>query len=260
MDCRDFLVNMTPYMKNSFNSRKEWFDKIKYWKKTYPFEYTIPDKNKLNTQMVIEMMNRFLPKAGNWKITTGVGNHQMWASQFIQYNRPNSLITSGSLGVMGAGLGYAIGTQIANPEHLVINIDGDGSFNHTLSELKTISNYNLPIKIAIMNDGQMSMVRTWEKLFFNEQYVATDLSGNPNYVKLGKSFGIKTLYCDSSKHLEKTVNRFLNYNGPILCDFRTISEMCYPLVAPGKAIDDMILFQESKDLDLSTFDKKNIPS
>lgn len=257
MDCRAFLIHMTPYMRNSFNARKDWFDKIQYWKQTYPFEYNIPAKNKLNTQMVIETINRFLPKT-KWNITTGVGNHQMWASQFIDYRTPNSLITSGSLGVMGAGLGYAIGTQIANPDHLVINIDGDGSFNHTLSELKTISNYQLPIKIAIMNDGQMSMVRTWEKLFFNEQYIATDLSGNPNYVKLGKSFGIKTLYCESSKHLDQTVYRFLNYNGPILCDFRTVSEMCYPLVAPGKALNDMILFQE--DRGISTFDKRDIPS
>ena len=254
MDCGVFLDNITPYV--SYNKRYFWFNKIHEWKKKHSFRYIKPPFNKLNTQMVIEMINNYLPYCQKWKITTGVGNHQMWASQFITYKEPNSLITSGSLGVMGAGLGYAIGTQIANPDYLVINIDGDGSFNHTLSELKTISNYKLPIKIAIMNDKNMSMVKTWEKLFFDERYVATDLSGNPDYCKLAKSFGIRSIRCTSSKKLEETVYEFLNYKGPILCDFRTMSEMCYPLVAPGKALDDMILFDNNKHI----FNLNDIPS
>ena len=255
MDCKKFLDNITPFI--SYKERPDWMYTIQTWKKKHAFTYSKPHSNKLNTQMVIDMINGYLPHSGKWKITTGVGNHQMWASQFITYIKPNSLITSGSLGVMGAGLGYAIGTQIANPDHLVINIDGDGSFNHTLSELKTISNYNLPIKIAIMNDGQMSMVRTWEKLFFDERYIATDLSGNPDYCKLAKSFGIRSIRCNSSKKLEECVYEFLNFKGPILCDFRTVSEMCYPLVAPGKALDDMILFENKND---TKFNSSDIPS
>jgi acetolactate synthase-1/2/3 large subunit len=255
MDCGDFLKNITPFM--FYNKRYQWIHQINKWKQEHYFKYIKPDKHKLNTQMVIEMINNYLDSCKKWKITTGVGNHQMWASQFITYKNPNSLITSGSLGVMGAGLGYAIGTQIANPDYLVINIDGDGSFNHTLSELKTISNYNLPIKIAIMNDGQMSMVRTWEKLFFDERYVATDLSGNPDYCKLAKSFGIRSIRCSSINNLEECVNDFLSYKGPILCDFRTVSEMCYPLVAPGKALDDMILFENHNDI---KFNSSDIPS
>lgn len=255
MDCGVFLKNITPFM--FYNKRYQWIHQINKWKQEHYFKYIKPDKHKLNTQMVIEMINNYLDSCKKWKITTGVGNHQMWASQFITYKNPKSLITSGSLGVMGAGLGYAIGTQIANPDYLVINIDGDGSFNHTLSELKTISNYNLPIKIAIMNDGQMSMVRTWEKLFFDERYVATDLSGNPDYCKLAKSFGIRSIRCSSINNLKECVNDFLSYKGPILCDFRTVSEMCYPLVAPGKALDDMILFENHNDI---KFNSSDIPS
>ena len=109
-----------------------------------------------------------------------------------------------------------------------------------------------------MNDGKMSMVRTWENLFFEERNIATDLTGNPDYVSLTKSFGIKAISCNSVHELEKTVIEFLEYPGPILCDFKTISDMCYPLVSPGKSLDNMILFQEKEKL--LDIDKSNVPS
>jgi acetolactate synthase-1/2/3 large subunit len=227
-------------------------------KEDYPFDVNKPSNYDINTQMVIQKLNEHLINYDDWKITTGVGNHQMWAVQFIDYIKPKSLITSGSLGVMGAGIGYAIGAQFANPKTKVILIDGDGSFNMTLSELQTIVKYKLPIKIALMNDKKMSMVRTWEKLFFDERYIATDLDHNPDYSALANSFGIKSLVCSSIHELDITVKEFLEYPGPILCDFRTISDMCYPLVAPGKALNEMILFQE--DNSLHKIDKTEVPS
>ena len=148
----------------------------------------------------------------NYIVTTGVGNHQMMSSQFIKWRHPKSFISSGSLGVMGVGLPYAIGCQIAHPDKLVIDIDGDGSFNHTLSELKTVQNYDLPIKIAIMNDTNFSMVRAWEELFFDKQYTATDLNKNPNYANLAESFGIKGIICEDRNNLKNTVEYFLNYD------------------------------------------------
>lgn len=254
--CDLFLKELLPNIE--YRDRTNWLEQIETWKQKYPFDIARCSDGLLNTQMVIQSINKNMPNKRRYRITTGVGNHQMWAAQFIDYRKPQTYISSGSLGVMGAGLPYAIGVQIANPNDLVIDIDGDGSFNHTLAELKTISNYDLPIKIAVMNDGHMSMVRVWEKLFFNRRYTATNLGKNPDYCSLGKSFGIKTLKCSSEDTLDKDVTYFLNYPGPILCEFNVKTDICYPLVKPGNALDDMFLYQvENKFRDM---DVTNVPS
>ena len=158
---------------------------------------------------------------------------------------PKKIIASGSLGVMGCGIGYAIGAQIANPDKRVVLIDGDGSFNMTLSDLQTIKRYNLPVKIMIMNDSSLSMVRAWEKLFFDERYTATDNPNNPYYTELADSYGIYSTYCENKDHLNIIMGAFLQYHGPALCEFKVQGEECYPLVAPGKALDDMILYSDN---------------
>ncbi len=239
MDCGLFIKQILNKIKR--NNRREWFTFINRLKNRYPFSYVETDK--LKTQQVIEGINNYLLNNNikDYYITTGVGNHQMMASQFIKWRYPNRFISSGSLGTMGVGLPFAIGCQIANPYHLVIDIDGDGSFNHSLNELKSISNYNLPIKIAIMNDSTLSMVKVWEKLFYNENYTATDLGKNPDYVKLANSFEIKGITCSSKDKLSETIDYFLSCRGPMLCDFRVESDLCLPLVAPGAALDNMIL-------------------
>ncbi len=257
LDCNDFfdLIND----KLIFKDRKEWIDKISLWKNKYEFNYNEHDK-KLKTQQVIDQINTYLlkNKCNNYFISTGVGNHQMMASQFIKWKYPKSFLTSGSLGTMGVGLPYAIGCQIGNPNSLVIDIDGDGSFNHSIHELKSVNDYNLPIKIAIMNDSKLSMVQAWEKLFYGERYTATDLGKNPNYVELAKSFGIKGIKCDNKNDLSNTIDYFLNYKGPILCDFVVEPDLCLPLVAPGSSLDKMILH---KNENVSNFiDPKMPPS
>ena len=232
-DCGEFLNEINPIYKK----RKSWMNQIKNWKINNKFTYK--KIKKLKTQKVISNINTHLLKKNNYIITSGVGNHQMMASQFIKWRFPKSFISSGSLGVMGVGLPYAIGCQIANPDKLVIDIDGDGSFNHTSSELKTVNNYNLPIKIAIMNDGHFSMVRTWEKLFFNGRYTATNLGSNPDYVKLAEAHSIKGISCDKREDLDSKIKEFLEYSGPILCEFKVESDECFPLVKPGCALDDI---------------------
>ena len=187
----------------------------------------------------------------NTIITTGVGNHQMMSAQFIKWKYPKRFITSGSLGVMGSGLPYSIGAQIGNPTKTIINIDGDGSFNHTLSDLKTIVENDLPIKIAILNDGEQSMVKIWEELFYNGRFTATKLKKNPNYKELAKSFGIKGISCNCQKDLKKTIEYFLSYKGAILCDFKVLTDKCLPLVAPGKALDELILYDNINCIDFS---------
>ena len=167
----------------------------------------------------------------------------MMGCQFIDWKYPNRILASGSLGVMGCSIGYSIGAQIANKEKTVICIDGDGSFNMTLNDLKTIKEYNLPIKIIIINDSKLMMVQIWEKLFFNKRYTATD-NENPDYVKLAESFGIMSIYCDNHNHLKESIHNLLEYDEAILCEFKVNGEECLPLVGPGKALDDMILFKE----------------
>jgi acetolactate synthase I/II/III large subunit len=238
-DAHIFLEKIIPYLDKKNNS--EWINKINKWKRKYPFTYK--KSNNMKTQQVIESINNYLlqKKINDYYISTGVGNHQMMASQFIKWKYPKSFLTSGSLGTMGVGLPYAIGAQIASPNSLVIDIDGDGSFNHSLHELKSIVDYNLPVKICIMNDNTLSMVKAWEQLFYDKRYTATDLKINPNYSQLAESFGIKGIKCTNANKLDKTIDYMMNYNGPILCDFKVEGDLCLPLVCPGKAIDDMIL-------------------
>lgn len=235
LDCGVFLDTIKP----KYVKRQQWIDKINIWKNKYKFNYK--QSNKLKTQEVLISLNKYLLDKQNYIITSGVGNHQMMASQFIKWRYPKSFISSGSLGVMGVGLPYAIGCQIANPKKLVIDIDGDGSFNHTSAELKTISNYNLPVKIAIMNDGHFSMVRTWEKLFYGGRYTATNINENPNYVKLAEANHIKGIECNNRYCLDSKIKEFLEYPGPILCVFNVVTDECFPLVKPGSALDDILI-------------------
>ena len=181
----------------------------------------------------------------------------MQAYQFIKSQYPGKILSSGSLGVMGAGLPYAIGAQLANPDKMVICIDGDSSFNMTLNDLKTIAEYNLPVKIAIMNNNAQMMVTIWEKLFFEERYTATINRKNPSYAALARSFGIHGCKCSDPSKLDSQLDFFLNYDeGPILMEFCIERDICLPLVKPGCALDDMVLPGEE---DLSDIIKKGLP-
>jgi acetolactate synthase-1/2/3 large subunit len=246
-DSKYFIDELVKHV--NFKDRGEWLKQCQVWKSSIPFHVEALSENKIKTQDVIIEINKQLYNR-DFIISTGVGNHQMYSCQFIDWKKPKTFLTSGSLGVMGVGLPYAIGAQIANPNILVIDIDGDGSFNQTLSELKTVREYNLPIKIAIMNDSNLSMVRVWEELFFDGRITATKNNHNPDYFSLARSFGIHSVKCDNKTTLTETVTEFLNYDGPILCDFRTVTDVCFPLVAPGKALDDLILHDNFKDIDL----------
>ena len=168
----------------------------------------------------------------------------MMAYQFIKGDYPRKIHSSGSLGVMGAGLPYAIGCQIANPDKLVVDIDGDSSFMMTMSDMKTAVENNLPIKIAIMNDSRQMMVNIWERLFFEERYTATINRRNPDFKEMAESFGLTGFKCESVNNLEEVSEEFLNMDGPALCEYVVEPEICLPLVGPGKALDEMIMFDE----------------
>lgn len=244
-DCRDFLVRSLEYTK--FNERKDWIKRINELKQNYKFPINTHNSNIYMENVLCSIYDKTKKLKDNVIFTTGVGNHQMQTYQYIKSHYPGKIISSGSLGVMGAGLPYAIGAQIANPNKMVICIDGDSSFNMTLTDMKTIVENNLPVKIAIMNNESQMMVTIWEKLFFDERYTATINKRNPCFKTLAEGYGIKALKCSNINLLDSTLDEFINYkDGPILCEFKIERTMCLPLVAPGKALDEMILTDNGK--------------
>lgn len=239
-DCKIYLKHILKNLNiKKLNNYDKWINYVLKIKKNNPFSYKKPINNKINCQQVIESIYENTKKKDVY-FTTGVGNHQMFMAQFYRWKLPNRIITSGSLGTMGFGLPSAIGVQLAKPNNIVCCVDGDGSFMMTQNDLSTIKEYNLPIKIFIMNDNRQQMVYIWQKLFFNEKYISTN-NFNPNFNKLADSFGIENLYCDNLIELDTTIKLALEYEGPILVNFKIKPDMCLPLVAPGKALDDMIL-------------------
>jgi len=232
--------------------REAWKKQCMQWKKDHAFGYVKAPNGMIKTQQVIEATNAFLHKSG-WMddrevfVCTGVGNHQMMSAQFVRWTRPRSMITSGSLGVMGVGLPFAIGTQVANPKSLTVLIDGDGSFNMTSMDLQTVKRYNLPIKIAVMNDARQQMVWIWQRLFFDGRYVSVD-NVNPDFVQLAKAHGIEAAQCSTEEELPGVVEKWLTHDGPMLVDFKVVPDICLPMVAPGKALDEMILLQDRESV------------
>ena len=242
-DSKDFLINMNSNIQVTHNiDRSEWLNQIKEWKQTFPFFYTPSNKGTPKTQEVIKKLYNYVnTKKLNDQmiITTGVGNHQMMAAQFYRWTHPRSILTSGSAGVMGAGLPFAIGAQIANPDKTVVLIDGDSSFNMTFNDLGLVAEKKLPLKIIIMNDGRQQMVHIWQKLFFNNRFVGTN-NYNPDYVKLGDAFGIDSILCDRVDDIESSIELLMENKNPMILEFKIEPDICLPLVAPGKNLDEMI--------------------
>jgi len=222
-------------------NREKWLNHIISMKSKFPFTFNYAPNNKIKTQEVIDEINR--QNTEKTFYTTGVGNHQMMTSQFINWKYPRTIITSGSLGTMGSGLPFAIGTQLANPNSRVINIDGDSSFNMTSVDLTTVVNNKLPIKICLMNDSRQQMVYIWQKLFFDGNIISTE-NKNPDYGKISEAYGLDYLKCDNRDDLSSAVDLMLNTEEAILVDFIVVPDICTPLVAPGKGLDEMILIND----------------
>jgi acetolactate synthase-1/2/3 large subunit len=256
-DCRQVLEKLIPLIKTPEElpthlavERDMWHKKVQEFKTENPFGYHAPPEGRIKTQQAIEMINTVGVKKNlmdNTFVTTGVGNHQMMAAQFVDWTFPRQCVTSGSLGTMGVGLPFAIGAQVANPDSTVVLIDGDGSFNMTCGELQTVARYNLPVKMAIMNDGRQQMVWVWQKLFHGERYISTQ-NANPDYGMFARSFGIGYHTVDNVDQLESAVEAWLTTPGPQFMDFRVLPDICLPMVAPGKALSDMMLLKDHQRL------------
>jgi acetolactate synthase-1/2/3 large subunit len=219
-----------------YRERKQWFDKIAEWKKKFPFRY---DRNSstIKPQYVIEEI--CLQTKNEAIVTTGVGQNQMWAAQFYKFVRPRQFISSGGLGTMGFGLPAAIGAQIAKPDATVIDIDGDHSFNMTMTELATAVEHKLPIKVCILNNGYMGMVRQWQELFYGRRYSKSYLK-NPEYEALAKALGATGITVEKKADVPKAIKQMLTEKLPCVVDFRVEpEENVWPMVPAGKSLDEM---------------------
>lgn len=241
-DCNDFFKKIIPKL-NKIYERNDYLKDIKFKKNLYKFNY-IKQKNLVTQDVIVELNNQIKNKK-NYIFTTGVGNHMMIASQYLQFTEPKSFISSGSLGAMGTCLPYTIGASIGNPDKICIGIDGDGSFEMSLSDLKTINRYNLNnAKIIVVNNNKLDMVHCWENIFFNENNVATNNNDSPDYHKISEVYKIDSYFCDNKKDLTYKMNLFLNNPKSSLLHVKVEPSYCLPLVAPGKALDDVILNED----------------
>ena len=233
-DAKNILTALVDELE--YHERKGWFAEIANWKKKYPLRYD-NDTDEIKPQYVIEQL--YEATKGDAIITTGVGQHQMWAAQFYKYTQPRHFLSSGGLGTMGYGLPAAIGAQIGCPDKLVIDIDGDSSFNMTLTELSTAVQYELPIKVCLINNGYMGMVRQWQEMFYGKRYSQSSLK-NPDFANLAKAFGVAGITVDKKADVTAAIEQMLATDGPCLVDFKVArEENVWPMVATGKGLHEM---------------------
>ncbi len=229
--------------KNSCNT-KNWLEKINFWKNKHPL-FVPPEEGEIYPQEVLLKVRDFSPEAF---ITTDVGQHQMWAAQYLR-NAPRRWISSAGLGTMGFGLPAAMGVKAALPDSEVICIAGDASVLMNIQELGTLSQYGLKIKLVIINNRWQGMVRQWQESFYDERYSSSDMScGEPDFVKLAESFGVKGFLISDRKQLQNEFRSALAFDGPALINVRVRrDENCYPMVPPGKSNAQMVGYVNSKN-------------
>jgi acetolactate synthase-1/2/3 large subunit len=225
----------------------EWWRQIGAWRARNSFRYA-PSADSIKPQYAIERLYA-LTRDKDVYITTEVGQHQMWAAQFFHFEEPNRWMTSGGLGTMGYGLPAAVGVQLAHPKSLVIDIGGDASVQMTMQEMSTAIQYGLPIKIFILNNEWMGMVRQWQQLLHGERYSHSYSASLPDFVKMAQAFGCLGLRARTPAELDDAIRQMIDYPGPVIFDCCvTKEENCFPMIPSGKAHNDMILAEESRDL------------
>ncbi|MGD8437019.1 MAG: biosynthetic-type acetolactate synthase large subunit [Syntrophobacterales bacterium] len=243
-DCKDALRKLLKLVKESpiddlEKVRKPWLDQIQKWKETYPLAYE--QKNDLiKPQYVVEKLYEL--SEGKAIVSTEVGQNQMWAAQYYHFSKPRTLLTSGGLGTMGYGLPAAIGAQAAFPDRLVIDVAGDGSIQMCIQEMITAVENNLPVKVAILNNQYLGMVRQWQQLFYEKSYCATCLKIAPDFVKLAEAYGALGLRAQKPDEVEAVIREGFASPKPVIMDFVVNPEECvYPMVPAGAAMTEMLL-------------------
>lgn len=218
---------------------KPWLAQVKDWKTRHPLGY-VEEGDVIKPQFVVQKLHELTK--GDAIISTEVGQNQMWAAQFYHFNKPRTFLTSGGLGVMGYGFPAAIGAQMAAPDRTVIDIAGDGSIQMNIQELATARQYKCPVKIAILNNGYLGMVRQWQELFYDKRYSHTTLDTAPDFVALAEAYGAVGLRATKTSEVEKVIKKALATDNVVIMDFVIAREEgVYPMVPAGKATTEMLL-------------------
>jgi acetolactate synthase-1/2/3 large subunit len=234
-DAKRVLRKLLPLVRK--RTHTAWLDQIGEWKKKYPLKYGAEG---LRPQYVVEKIWE-LTKDRDTVITTEVGQNQMWAAQFYKYTKPRSFLSSGGMGTMGYGLPAAIGAQLGRPRSLVIDIAGDGSIQMNIQELTTAVRLGLPVKIALLNNGFLGMVRQWQEIFYQKRYSHTDLSDNPDFVKVAEAFGARGIRITKREDVVPALEEAFRLKECVMLDFRvTREENVFPMIPAGEAVDRMI--------------------
>jgi len=238
-DVKQVLDQFLSMLSEQDDERLEpWWDQIRRWQLAQPLRFA-GSQNQIKPQTVIRELHRLTK--GDALISTDVGQHQMWVAQFYPFKRPRQLITSGGLGTMGFGLPAAIGAQLALPDQLVVAVVGDGGFQMTNQELATAVQYDLPVKILVMNNGYLGMVRQWQEMFYDRTYSEVDISVAPDFVKLAEAYGARGFRAEKPSELREVMEAALTHKGVAVMDV-VISkeENVFPMVPAGGDARQMI--------------------
>ena len=242
-DCRSTLESLNALLKSPNktalkNKRKAWMEQIQTWKEQNTLEYKQADI--IKPQYVVQKLYELT--RGEAIITTEVGQNQMWAAQYYHFDKPNHFITSGGLGCMGFGFPAAIGAQIARPDKTVVDVAGDGSIQMNIQEMATAMQYHLPVKIVILNNGYLGMVRQWQELFYNKRYASTCMDCSPDFIKLAEAYGALGLRATKPEEVIPVLEKGLSSPNTVIMDFVVAREECvYPMVPAGAPITEMLL-------------------
>jgi acetolactate synthase-1/2/3 large subunit len=241
-DAKEILPRLTAefrQLERDESRTNAWWERIEHWREKYPLAYEDSTDNEIKPQFMIQAVHE--ATNGEAIVTSDVGQHQMWTAQYYGFSEPRHWINSGGAGTMGFGLPAALGAQAGNPEALVVCISGDGSLQMNIQELATIATEGLPVKIFLMNNGYLGMVRQWQELFWDKRYSQVDMRDTPDWVKLGEAYGIYAKREDDKTKLVDTLRAAIEHEGPALIDVRvTKEENTFPMIPAGAAARDMV--------------------
>jgi acetolactate synthase I/II/III large subunit len=254
-DCAEVISELIKALRAEFESARpdlaSWWQQLRYWQETFPLGYDRPSDGMLSPQFAIERIGALVGPDAIY--TAGVGQHQMWAAQFIRYEKPRSWINSGGLGTMGFAVPAAMGAKLGRPDVPVWAIDGDGSFQMTNQELATCAVESIPIKVAVINNGSLGMVRQWQNLFYSQRYSQTDLGTHariPDFVKLAEALGCVGLRCEAEPDVDKVIEQAMQIdNHPVVIDFVVGKDaQVWPMVAAGTGNDHIMSARDIRPL------------